>query len=96
MSVYDSPSFDALPTMVSDYVNHRLMKILTNKDDSGEFDKTIERLRETLGGYADTIATSPSTTIEPESRASTRRHMELFEELWRYSEEDPNLRSLRI
>lgn len=33
---------------------------------------------------------------EPDSRASTRRHLELFEELWRLSVEDPNLRSMRI
>jgi len=33
---------------------------------------------------------------EPRSRASTQRHLELFDELWRYSEEDPELRSLRL
>ncbi|MDZ7781602.1 MAG: hypothetical protein U5K56_01175 [Halioglobus sp.] len=33
---------------------------------------------------------------EPGSRASTQRHLELFDELWRYSEEDPELRSLRL
>jgi phosphatidylserine/phosphatidylglycerophosphate/cardiolipin synthase-like enzyme len=33
---------------------------------------------------------------EPASRASTRRHLELFEELWRFSVEDPDLRSLRL
>ncbi len=33
---------------------------------------------------------------EPDSRASTQRHRELFEELWRYSAKDPNLRSLSI
>lgn len=33
---------------------------------------------------------------EPHSRASTQRHLELFEELWRFSEEDPDLRSMRI
>lgn len=33
---------------------------------------------------------------EPESRAAVRRHLELFEELWRLSEEDPNLRALSI
>lgn len=33
---------------------------------------------------------------EPDSRASTVRHLELFDELWRYSEEDPELRSLHI
>jgi hypothetical protein len=31
---------------------------------------------------------------EPESRASTQQHLELFEELWRYSVEDPDLRTL--
>ncbi len=33
---------------------------------------------------------------EPDSRASTQRHLELFEELWRHSEQDPNLRTLSI
>ena len=33
---------------------------------------------------------------EPDSRASTQRHLELFEELWRFSEEDPDLRSMRL
>ncbi|MEZ5573240.1 MAG: hypothetical protein R3E64_14640 [Halioglobus sp.] len=33
---------------------------------------------------------------EPDSRASTHRHLELFEELWRFSEEDIELRSLAI
>jgi hypothetical protein len=33
---------------------------------------------------------------EPDSRASTQRHLELFEELWRYSTKDPELRSLSI
>jgi len=33
---------------------------------------------------------------EPNSRASTRRHLELFEELWRFSEEDEELRSLTL
>jgi hypothetical protein len=33
---------------------------------------------------------------EPDSRASTERHLELFDELWRYSEEDPELRTLSV
>lgn len=33
---------------------------------------------------------------EPSSRSSTRRHLDLFEELWRNSSEDPELRSLSI
>jgi hypothetical protein len=33
---------------------------------------------------------------EPASRASTARHLELFDELWRYSVEDAELRSLHI
>ncbi len=33
---------------------------------------------------------------EPDSRASTRRHLELFDELWRFSVEDAELRSLHI
>ena len=33
---------------------------------------------------------------EPDSRASTRRHLEMFDELWRFSEEDAELRSLTI
>ncbi len=33
---------------------------------------------------------------EPDSRASVQVHLELFEDLWRYSEQDPNLRSLRL
>lgn len=33
---------------------------------------------------------------EPDSRASAQRHSELFEELWRYSVQDPQLRSLHI
>lgn len=33
---------------------------------------------------------------EPDSGASTVRHLELFDELWRYSVEDPELRSLHI
>lgn len=34
--------------------------------------------------------------FEPSSRASTQRHIDLFKELWRYSEKDPNLRSLSL
>jgi hypothetical protein len=33
---------------------------------------------------------------EPNSRASTQRHLDLFDDLWRYSVQDPNLRSLSI
>jgi hypothetical protein len=33
---------------------------------------------------------------EPASRAGTQRHLELFDELWRLSAEDPNLRALRL
>jgi hypothetical protein len=33
---------------------------------------------------------------EPDSRASTKRHLELFNELWRFSVEDPNLRTLSV
>jgi hypothetical protein len=33
---------------------------------------------------------------EPSSRASTRRHLDLFEELWRNSSEDAELRTLSI
>lgn len=34
--------------------------------------------------------------FEPDSRASTRRHLELFEELWRHSAQDPQLRTLHL
>ena len=34
--------------------------------------------------------------FEPNSRASTARHLELFDDLWRYSLEDPELRSLSL
>ncbi len=34
--------------------------------------------------------------FEPRSRASTQRHLELFDELWRQSSVDPNLRSLAL
>ena len=34
--------------------------------------------------------------FEPDSRASTARHLELFDDLWRYSVEDPELRSLHL
>ena len=33
---------------------------------------------------------------EPNSRASTHRHLELFDELWRFSVEDAELRALHI
>ena len=33
---------------------------------------------------------------EPNSRASTQRHLELFEELWRHSAQDTELRSLSL
>ena len=33
---------------------------------------------------------------EPDSRASTQRHLELFNELWRFSAQDPNLRALSV
>lgn len=33
---------------------------------------------------------------EPDSRASTRRHLDLFEELWRHSTQDPELRALQL
>lgn len=33
---------------------------------------------------------------EPESRASTRRHLELFEDLWRHSAQDIELRTLSL
>ena len=34
--------------------------------------------------------------FEPDSRASTRKHLELFEDLWRYSVQDIELRSLSL
>ena len=33
---------------------------------------------------------------EPDSRASTQRHLDLFEELWRHSAQDAELRSLSL
>lgn len=33
---------------------------------------------------------------EPDSRASTQRHLELFDELWRFSTQDPDLRTLQL
>ncbi|MEM9256625.1 MAG: hypothetical protein AAGA91_14355 [Pseudomonadota bacterium] len=33
---------------------------------------------------------------EPNSRASALPHLDQFEELWRYSERDPNLRALQL
>lgn len=33
---------------------------------------------------------------EPDSRSAARRHLVLFDELWRFSEEDASLRSLSI
>jgi hypothetical protein len=33
---------------------------------------------------------------EPDSRASTQQHLELFEDLWRHSSQDPELRSLAL
>jgi hypothetical protein len=33
---------------------------------------------------------------EPSSRAGARRYLELFDELWRLSEDDPDLRSMHI
>ena len=33
---------------------------------------------------------------EPDSRASTRRHLVLFNDLWRHSVEDVNLRQLSV
>lgn len=33
---------------------------------------------------------------EPDSRASTQRHLELFNELWRFGVEDPDLRALSV
>lgn len=33
---------------------------------------------------------------EPDSRASTQRHLDLFEELWRFSEKSVELRSLTL
>jgi hypothetical protein len=33
---------------------------------------------------------------EPDSRASTQKHLELFEELWRHSAQDVELRSLSL
>lgn len=37
-----------------------------------------------------------SAFYEPDSRASTQRHQELFDELWRYSENEPELRSINL
>ncbi|CAA0118844.1 Uncharacterised protein [Halioglobus japonicus] len=34
--------------------------------------------------------------FEPDSGSSTVRHLELFDDLWRYSVEDPELRSLHL
>ena len=34
--------------------------------------------------------------FEPDSRASTQKHLELFEELWRHSAQDTELRSLSL
>ena len=33
---------------------------------------------------------------EPDSRASAQKHLELFEELWRYAAQDPELRTLSV
>lgn len=33
---------------------------------------------------------------EPDSRAEAAKHLELFDELWRYSVQDPELRSLSV
>ena len=33
---------------------------------------------------------------EPDSRASAQKHLELFEELWRYATQDPELRNLSV
>jgi hypothetical protein len=33
---------------------------------------------------------------EPASRAAVQPHLELFEDLWRYSDQDPDLRTMRL
>lgn len=37
-----------------------------------------------------------SAFFEPDSRASAQRHIELFDALWRYSVQDPQLRALHL
>ena len=53
-------------------------------------------IRDTSGVLYKPAGSGNDAFYEPDSRASTRRHLELFEELWRCSIENPELRPLSI
>jgi hypothetical protein len=40
--------------------------------------------------------TNTQAFYQPDSRPAAQAHLELFEELWRYSEQDPELRSMAL
>ena len=41
-------------------------------------------------------ASNSDGVYEPDSRAATQRHLEQFDEFWRFGIEDPELRSMRL
>ena len=53
-------------------------------------------VRDTSGVLYKPAGSGNDAFYEPDSRASTRCHLELFEELWRCSVENPELRPLSI
>ncbi len=69
-----------------------LRKLVEHPDWGGET-IVIKDLDGVLYKHADSDS---DAFYEPASRARAQRYLELFDELWRLSEEDPDLRSLKI
>jgi hypothetical protein len=70
----------------------RLQKLAEHPDWNGE---TIV-IRDRDGVLYKPAGSEHNAFYEPDSRASTRAHLELFEELWRHSTQDAELRSLSL
>lgn len=90
-----------------DVVNrgHRLLQLARRLPSAIQMQKIVEHpewkgetvvIRDRDGVLFKPAGSGNDGFYEPSSRASTQRHLELFDELWRFSEEDPELRSLRL
>ena len=84
---------------------HRLLKLARRVPSSVQIKKLVEhpqwRAETIVVCDRDGVLYKPGDSdregfYEPSSRASTQRHLELFEELWRHSAEDVELRSMSL
>lgn len=84
---------------------HRLLNLARRLPSSVEIQKLAEHpdwkgqtviIRDRDGVLHKPGSSDHEGFYEPDSRASTQQHLELFEELWRHSEADIELRSLSL